>query len=76
MKLKQNEIVHMLQELSDKEREALKSAVSTIYLEDKSDYIKGLWEIVTIIIGDNLDEEGVDIKNILDVLDPALTEED
>ena len=74
--MNQNEIVTMLQGLSDKERESLQSAVSAIYFADKSDYLKSLWEIVTIIIGDNLDEEGVDVKDILNILDPALLEED
>lgn len=74
--MNQNEILKMLQGLSDKERESLQSAVSAIYFEDKSDYLKSLWEIVTIIIGENLDEEGVDIKDILHILDPALLEEE
>lgn len=74
--MKQDEIIHMLEGLTDKERESLQSAVSAIYFEDKSDYLKSLWEIVTIIIGDSLDEKGVDIKDILHVLDPALLEED
>lgn len=73
--MSKNEIIEMLKELTDKEREALKSAISVIYLADSSDYINGLWEVVTAIIGDKLDEEGVNIKDILNVLDPELAEE-
>ncbi|MCU5279865.1 hypothetical protein P7D15_02995 [Bacillus cereus] len=70
--MKQNEIIKMLEKLTDKERDALQSAVSSIYDGDESDFLKSLWEIVTIIIGDNLDEEGLDIEDILKVIDPAL----
>lgn len=70
--MKQNEIIKMLEKLTDKERDTLQSAVSAIYNGDESDFLKSLWEIVTIIIGDNLDEEGLDIEDILKVLDPAL----
>lgn len=70
--MKENEIFKMLQDLTDKEREALKEAITVIYLADKSDYINGLWGVVTAIIGDDIDEEGVDIKRILNFLDPEL----
>ncbi|MFJ8531161.1 hypothetical protein [Bacillus sp. NPDC094106] len=70
--MKQNEIIKMLEKLSMKERKSLESAISAIYFADKSDYLSSLWEIVTTIIGEDIDEEGVNIENILKLLDPAL----
>lgn len=65
-------VLEMLKTLTDKERKALEEAISVIYLNDSSDYINGLWGVVTAIIGDRVNEEGFDIKDILHVLDPEL----
>jgi hypothetical protein len=63
-------LLTLLKKLTDKEREALTSAVSALYF--KEEYEKALWAIVITMVSDDLDEEGIDIKNILTILDPDL----
>jgi hypothetical protein len=67
-------LVALLEKLTDKERDALASAVSALYF--KEEYEKALWAVVITMISDDLDEEGIDIKNILTILDPDLLEEE
>lgn len=63
-----NPIKEVLSTLSGREKRALKEAVSVIYLNDRSDYINGLWGVIEALIGDYLDDEySVDeLKRILD----------
>jgi hypothetical protein len=71
-------IMTLLKGLTEKERDALQVAVSALCdkASDSSAYVSSLWGVVIAIIGDNLDEEGVNIENILNVLDPDLMEEE
>lgn len=50
----ENKVLEMKKSLTEKELEALNHAVSVIWLNDNSDYLNGLWDIIRTIIGDDL----------------------
>jgi transcriptional regulator with XRE-family HTH domain len=55
--------------LSDKEKKALKEAMSVLWLKDSSDYIKGLWGVVNAIIGEEIvQNEGFRLEDWLDLM--------
>lgn len=64
-------LLNLLEGLSTKERLALREALVVIYLNDSSDYLNGLWGVVSAITDDIFDEE-FDIKKLLNMLDPEL----
>lgn len=41
-------------QLTQKEADALKEAISVIWLNDRSDYINGLWDVIRAIIGHDI----------------------
>jgi hypothetical protein len=47
----------MLKDLNERERDALQVAVDAIRFDDSSDYLEGLWEIVSIFAPDVGDRE-------------------
>lgn len=51
--------------LSVREKEALRAATSVLYLNDSTDYINGLWDVVRALVGDNVAEnEGFNLREI------------
>lgn len=51
--------------LSVREKEALRAATSVLYLNDSTDYINGLWDVVRALVGDNVVEnEGFNLREI------------
>jgi transcriptional regulator with XRE-family HTH domain len=61
--------VSTLNELTDKEKNALCEAMKVLYLDDDSDYINGLWGVVKAILGnDVVENEGFDLKDWLDTM--------
>jgi transcriptional regulator with XRE-family HTH domain len=53
----------IIDSLSEREKLALNEAISVLYLNDRSDYLNGLWAVVRAIVGDSVVEnEGFDIK--------------
>lgn len=59
----------IIESLSKREKEALSEAVTVIYLNDTSDYINGLWAVVSAIVGsDIVNNEGFSIKDLSDSL--------
>ncbi|WPS85519.1 hypothetical protein SMD22_00225 (plasmid) [Brevibacillus halotolerans] len=62
----------IISSLSQKEKEALKEAIAPIYFEDRADYIRGLWNVVNVLIGDKIDMDEVNTKEWLYVLEPDL----
>lgn len=56
--------ITVLNELSDKEKEALKEAISVLYFNDSSDYIGGLWSVVRAILGYEItNNEGFNVED-------------
>lgn len=53
--MEKHELKKTLAGLTEKEREALKEAVSVLWLNDRSDYINGLWDIIRILMGTDID---------------------
>lgn len=59
----------IIESLSEREREALNHATSAIYFNDSSDYISGLWGVVSVLIGDDLtNQDGFNIGDLYDTL--------
>lgn len=50
--------------LSAKEKEALRIALSVLNLNDSSDYVNGLWDIVALLTGDTWEEDGLDLHEL------------
>lgn len=62
-------ISKMANSLTDKERKALYAAISVLWLNDSSDYINGLWEVVRAIVGDEIfDNDDFNINTMYDIL--------
>jgi hypothetical protein len=60
----------MIGSLTEKEKEALKAAASVIYLNDRSDYINGLWDVIKAIVGDKLyEDDEFGVEKIVKILD-------
>lgn len=56
-------INQVLTTLTDKERNALSQAISVLWLNDSSDYMNGLWDVIRAIIGsDTLDDDSFDLN--------------
>ncbi|AJD93110.1 hypothetical protein JMA_37920 (plasmid) [Jeotgalibacillus malaysiensis] len=53
--MEKHELEKTLAGLTEKEREALKEAVTVLWLNDRSDYINGLWDIIRILMGTDID---------------------
>lgn len=53
--MEKREVEEILAGLTEKEREALKEAVTVLWLNDRSDYINGLWDIIRILMGTDID---------------------
>jgi hypothetical protein len=68
----QKEALNMISDLTKKEKNALKEAVTVLYLNDRSDYINGLWDVVRAIIGEKVDDEDFNLKTLLHALDPEM----
>ena len=66
-------LLELMKKLTDKERESLKSVVTALYF--KEEYEAALWEVVITMLSEEVTEEGVDIKDILSILDPDIMEE-
>ena len=65
------DIVKAVNYLTEKEKNALKEAISVIWLDDSSDYLNGLWDVVRAIVGSEiLDDDEFDIKILIDILTP------
>ncbi len=61
--------IFVIDSLSERERSALEPAVSAIYFTDSSDYLSGLWDVVSAIVGNNIvRNEGFDIRGLYDLL--------
>lgn len=59
----------IIESLSEREREALNHATSAIYFNDSSDYISGLWGVVSSLIGDDLtNQDSFSIEDLYDTL--------
>lgn len=71
---KEEEIRTIVEELTDKERNALKEAVSVLYLNDSSDYINGLWDVVRAIVGEKVEDDDFSLEKWLNALDPEMGE--
>lgn len=71
--MNQEKLIETLKALTEKEVEALEYAINGI-LDEESERLKSLWGVVTSIIGDIIGEDGVDIKDILKILDPETDE--
>lgn len=71
--MNQEKLIETLKALTEKEVEALEYAINGI-LDEESERLKSLWGVVTSIIGDSIGEDGVDIKDILKILDPETDE--
>lgn len=71
--MNQEKLIETLKALTEKEVEALEYAINGI-LDEESKRLKSLWGVVTSIIGDSIGEDGVDIKDILKILDPETDE--
>lgn len=72
---KETEIDKIINSLTMKEKEVLIEAISPLYFEDRSDYIRGLWDIVNVLIGDRVNVDDIDVKEWLYALQPQLFEE-
>lgn len=58
-----------LDELTDKEKKALEEAMTVLWLDDRSDYINGLWSVIRAILGDDaVNNEGFNLRAWLDVM--------
>lgn len=53
--MEKHELEKTLAGLTEKEREALKEAVRVLWLNDRSDYINGLWDIIRILMATYID---------------------
>lgn len=55
----------IIDSLSEREKLILEEVVSVIYFNDSSDYIRGLWSVMRIILGENMiDSDGFDINEL------------
>lgn len=62
-------ILIVLNSLSPREKEALSHAAVVLYLNDRSDYLNGLWNVVRTLIGENIVEnEGFNIRDLAQLL--------
>jgi hypothetical protein len=50
--------------MNDREKFILKEAAGTIYFNDSADYLRVLWNIIDILIGDKIDIDYVEAKVI------------
>jgi hypothetical protein len=66
-------LLELMKNLTVKERESLKSVVTALYF--KEEYEAALWEVVITMLSEEVTEEGIDIKDILSILDPNILEE-
>lgn len=64
----------ILNGLTEKEKNALKEALSPIYFSDSADYIRGLWNVVQALIGDQV--KHVTPREWLSLLEPDVFKED
>ncbi|MFE8701080.1 hypothetical protein ACFYKX_10785 [Cytobacillus sp. FJAT-54145] len=68
---------NMVNTLTEKEKQALTEAVSVIWLNDKSDYLNGLWDVIRVLVGEDLfHHKDWDINQLYKVLKPRETEEE
>jgi hypothetical protein len=58
--------------LTPKEKEALKEAIAPIYFADSADYIRGLWNVVNVLIGDKFDINELNAQEWLYALEPGV----
>lgn len=70
--MNQEKIQAIINSLTPKEKDALREAIAAIYFQDSADYIRGLWNVVNVLIGDKLDLDELDIKEWLYTLSPEL----
>lgn len=63
--LKTDKVDNALSLLTEKEKLALRESLQVIYLDDKSDYINGLWDVIRAIIGDQMDEDEFNVEEWL-----------
>lgn len=58
--------------LSDHAKEALNAALKSIYFNDSSDYLSGLWEVVEHLLESNLPEDADDafVRDLVEYLNP------
>ena len=69
--LEENQLTTVIESLTEKERNALKAAISVIWLNDRSDYLNGLWDVVRAILGSEcVDDEDIPTRTIVDVVKP------
>jgi hypothetical protein len=71
-----SKINSIISTLTEKEKNALKEAVAPIYFKDSADYIRGLWNVVNVLIGDKVDMDQFNPKDWLYALEPELKEQD
>ena len=61
--------IHILKSLTVKETAALEEAMSVLYLNDRSDYLNGLWRVVKAIVGDNVvNSDNFEIRDWLELM--------
>jgi hypothetical protein len=66
-----NSLTELIESLTERERNALKEAISVIWLDDSSDYLNGLWDVVRIIVGSEIvDDEDFNLNQLIDKLTP------
>jgi hypothetical protein len=66
-----DKVLEMANTLTEKEKNALKEAISVIWLDDSSDYLNGLWDVVRVIIGSEIiDDDDFNLKVLIDILTP------
>lgn len=49
--------VALINQLSEREKQAINAALAVIHLNDSSDYINGLWEVLRALLGENIVED-------------------
>lgn len=59
MKMQKEKVEAILAELTEKERAVLKEAVTVLWLNDSSDYINGLCDIIRVLMGEDIDIDDV-----------------
>jgi hypothetical protein len=68
--MEKSEIENIIVDLTLKEKNALREAISPIYFSDSADYIRGLWNVVIALIGEDI--ENINLQEWLYALDPEL----
>lgn len=57
-------------ELTQKEMKALRVATTVLWLNDRSDYINGLWDVLRAILGDDrVDDEKFNLDDLQKTVD-------